>query len=138
MLAVGFGVGTAQLMNAKSALGAAVDAAVTSTTRDLTLGNVTEQQASASVKAFLDANSGGGGALPSGKIVLDRVTLNRSAYTVEVAAHVDVPLFFPVFGLEKTRRVSQTSAAAYSFRQIEVAMILDVTGSMKKTTRSAR
>ena len=135
VLAVGFGVGTAQLMNAKSALGAAVDAAVTSTTRDLTLGNVTEQQASASVKAFLDANSGGGGALPSGKIVLDRVTLNRSAYTVEVAAHVDVPLFFPVFGLEKTRRVSQTSAAAYSFRQIEVAMILDVTGSMKENDK---
>lgn len=133
-LAVGFGVNILQLMNAKTALGAAIDAAVTSTTRDLTLGNVTEEQANRSVKAFLDANSGGGVLSPN-DVVLDKVTLNRSAYTLEVSAHVDVALFFPLFGLEKTRRVSQTGAAVYSFRQIEVAMILDVTGSMKENDK---
>lgn len=133
-LAVGFGVNIVQLMNAKTMLTAAIDSAVTSTTRDLTLGNVTEAQANKSVKAFLDANSGGG-VLAPGEIVLDKVTLNRSAYTLEVSAHVDVALFFPLFGLEKTRKVAQTGAAVYSFRQIEVAMILDVTGSMNDNNK---
>jgi hypothetical protein len=50
--------------------------------------------------------------------------------TVRARAHVDTNLFFQLFGGGPTRRVSETSAALYSDKAIEVAMMLDVTGSM--------
>lgn len=133
-LAVGFGVDTVQLINSKSALQGAVDAAVTSTARDLTTGVITEKDAPGVINAFLTANSTGG-VLAYDGIVLDKLTIDRTAKTVEVTAHVDVDLFFPLFGMENTRPVSNTSAAVYSDKRIEVAMMLDVTGSMKKTNK---
>lgn len=129
-LAIGFAVDTVQLMNAKSALREAVDAAVTSTARSITLGDITEQEAPKTVMAFLTANSTGG-VLSYDEIVLDSLTIDKTARTVEAAAHVDVPLYFPIFGMQKTRRVANVGAALYSDKQIEVAMMLDVTGSMK-------
>lgn len=131
-LAVGFAVDLGQMMNARSALSNAIDAAVTSTARDLTTGTATEDEATKIIKVYLDANSTGG-ILTNNQIVIDKVTLDRTQYTLQVAAHVDVPLYFPLFGTEKTRRVSQTGAAVYSFRQLEIAMMLDLTGSMKGT-----
>lgn len=128
-LAVGFAVDIGQLMNARSALSNAIDAAVTSTARDLTTGTATQEEATKAVKAFLSANSGGG-ILALDQVVLDKVELDRTVRTLEVTAHVDVPLYFPLFGSEKTRRVSQTGAAVYSDRKLEVAMMLDVTFSM--------
>ncbi|MCG7504240.1 pilus assembly protein [Mesorhizobium retamae] len=130
-MAVGFAVDIGQMMNARSALSNAIDAAVTSTARDLTSGTATEEEAAKAIKAYLSANSTGG-ILSYDKIVLSKVTLDRTSHTLEVSAYVDVPLFFPLFSSEKTRRVSQTGAAVYSFRQIEVAMMLDLTGSMNE------
>lgn len=128
-LAVGFGVDTAQLMNAKSALQNAVDTAVTSTARDLTTGSATEEEARKRVSAFLNANSAGG-ALPYDKIVLDTLVIDRAAKTVTASAYVDVPLYFALFGQNNVKRIRNTGAAVYSDKHIEVAMMLDVTGSM--------
>lgn len=133
--AVGFGVDTVQLFNAKTTLRAAVDAAVTSTARDLTTGIIRPEDADASVQTFIDANSGSG-LLSANSIVLDDLDVDPVAKTVTAQAHVDVDLFFPLFGMDKTRRIANTSAAVYSDKQIEVAMMLDLTGSMKKSGRT--
>lgn len=131
MLAVGagFGVNTAQLMNTKSALQNALDAAVASTARDLTTGVIAEADARASIEAFLIAN-GGGAFAREGAVTLETLTVDRVARTVEATAKANIDLAFPLFGAEKTRDVAATTAALYSDRQIEVAMMLDVTGSM--------
>lgn len=129
VVAAGFAIDTVQLVNAKQALRSAVDSAVTSTARGLTLGDTTEEEAPKLVQAFLSANSPGG-ALPYDRIVLDGLVIDRTARTVSATAHVDVPLYFPVFGSQSTRRIAETGAALYSDRRIEVAMMLDVTGSM--------
>lgn len=128
-LAAGFSVNVSQLYNAKSSLQGVVDAAVTSTARDLTTGATNEADADTSVQAFLDANSQAG-ILQADQIVLDRLIVNRTAKTVQVDAHVDVALFFPIFGMSDTRRVAATTTSLYSDKTIEVAMMLDVTGSM--------
>lgn len=133
-LSVGFAVNIAQLYNAKSSLQGVIDAAVTSTARDLTTGVIKPEDADRMVKAFIGANSRAGVLQPD-RIVLDRLTVNRTAKTVEVAAHVDVGLYFPLFGMDGIRRVSDTTAAVYSDKLVEVAMMLDVTGSMKKRGR---
>ena len=67
--AVGFGVDTVQLFNAKTTLRAAVDAAVTSTARDLTTGIIRPEDADASVQTFIDANNTASG--PSGGAYLE-------------------------------------------------------------------
>ncbi|MER9951178.1 TadE/TadG family type IV pilus assembly protein [Mesorhizobium sp. M0047] len=130
-LAAGFSVNISQLYNAKSSLQGVIDAAVTSTARDLTTGVIKEADANNSVKAFLDANDTAG-ILQAGQVVLDRLIVDKTAKTVQVDAHVDVALFFPIFGMSDARRVAASTTALYSDKTIEVAMMLDITGSMAK------
>ncbi|MHB2267726.1 TadE/TadG family type IV pilus assembly protein [Aliihoeflea sp. PC F10.4] len=124
----GFGVNTAQLFNAKSSLQNALDAAVTSTARDLTTGVIREEDARVSVEAFLTAN--GAGSFARQGVTLDDVIVDRRAKTVDATATVNVPLAFPLFGAEPVRQVGARTAAVYSDQKVEVAMMLDVTGSM--------
>ncbi|CCV04660.1 conserved hypothetical protein [Mesorhizobium metallidurans STM 2683] len=131
-LGAGFAVNVSQLYNARSSLQGVVDAAVTSTARDLTTGVIKEADANKSVQAFLDANSTAG-ILQADQIVLDKLTVDRTANTVRADAHVDVGLYFPIFGLDSARRVTASTTALYSDKTVEVAMMLDITGSMKKS-----
>ncbi|RTL99879.1 MAG: VWA domain-containing protein [Hyphomicrobiales bacterium] len=128
-LGVGFAVNISQLYNARSSLQGVVDAAVTSTARDLTLGVITEADASKTVQAFLDANSTAG-ILQANQIALDKLTVNKTANTVQADTHADVGLFFPLFSTDNMRRVTASTTALYSDKTVEVAMMLDVTGSM--------
>ncbi len=125
----GFGVNTAQLFNAKSALQNALDAAVTSTARDLTTGVIREEDARVSIEAFLTAN-GSGPFAHKDVVVLDDVIVDRNAKTVDATATANVALAFPLFGADPVRPVGARTAAVYSDQKIEVAMMLDVTGSM--------
>ncbi|TIP12854.1 pilus assembly protein [Mesorhizobium sp.] len=128
-LGVGFAVNVSQLYNAKSSLQGVVDAAVTSTARDLTTGVIKEADANTSVQTFLNANSQAG-ILSADRIVLDKLTVDRTANTVQADVHVDVGFYFPLFSMGDMQRVTASTTALYSDRQIEVAMMLDVTGSM--------
>lgn len=87
-LGVGFGVNITQIYNAQSSLQGVVDAAVTSTARDLSTGVIKEADASKSVQAFLDANSAAG-ILQAGQVVLDKLTVDKAAKTVRADAYVD-------------------------------------------------
>ncbi|TIX40207.1 MAG: pilus assembly protein, partial [Mesorhizobium sp.] len=123
-LSVGFAVNLSQLYNVKSSLQGVVDAAVTSTARDLTTGVISETDASKSVQAFLDANSMAG-ILQDNQIVLDNLVVDRTAKTVQADAHVNVNYYFPLFSTGGMQRVPASTTALYSDKQIEVAMMLD-------------
>ena len=130
-LSVGFAVNISQIYNAKSSLQGVVDAAVTSTARDLTTGVIKEADANKSVQAFLDANSMAG-ILQADQIVLDKLTVDRTAKTVKADAHVDVG---PLLSAVQRRRHAACRRFDHGalFRQdVEVAMMLDVTGSMAR------
>ncbi|MDR7221334.1 VWA domain-containing protein [Aminobacter aminovorans] len=129
-MAAGFGVNVAQLHNVKSGLSQAVDAAVTSTARDLTTGKIKLADADATVRAFLEANSSRLLA-PGEKVVLNKVVVDKLVGTVEASAYIDVNVFFPLFGSANKQRVSARTASLYSDKRIEIAMMLDVTGSME-------
>jgi hypothetical protein len=81
------------------------------------------------VLAFLTANTRHGLA-SAGSLNLDDVELEKTTKQVLARASVDVPLAFPVFSTASTQRITVNSAAVYSDRVIEVAMMLDITGSM--------
>lgn len=128
-LSAGFAINLAQLHNVRSNLGQALDAAVTSTARDITTGKIEAKDARDRVELFLKANTDGD-MIAGDRLVLDTLVIDKAKSTVEATAYVDVDLYFPLFGLSDERRVSNLSAAVYSDKKIEVAMMLDVTGSM--------
>lgn len=126
---IGFGVDIAQLYNIKSGLRNALDAAVTSTARDLTTGKIDPKDARTRFMAFLQSNADPE-LSPSDRLVLDTLVVDQTAKTVTATAHVDTDLFFALLSRGPTQRVGEKSAARYSDKQIEVAMMLDITGSM--------
>ncbi len=130
-LSAGFAVNLAQLYNAKSNLRYALDAAVTSTARDITTGKIKSEEAREWVERFLKAN-GDGAVIRDDNLVLDGFDLDKTARTITANAYVDVDLYFPLFGMPNERRVRNAAAAVYVDKKIEIAMMLDVTGSMKK------
>lgn len=129
MVAAGFVIDIVQINNTKSALLNALDSAVTSTARDITTGKIQPQDARASVEQFLLANGATGFIDPS-KLSLDKLVVNKGARTVEAQASADIQLAFPLFNIDRNQKVTTESAAVYSDKTIEVAMMLDVTGSM--------
>jgi Flp pilus assembly protein TadG len=131
LLSIGFGINTAQMVLTRSNLLNALDSAVTSTARDLTTGVIPENGAEDTVKAFLFAN-GGTGFASADKVNLDSLVVDHAAKTVTATASVNINLLFPLFGAADNQKISVTSAALYSDKQVEVAMMLDLTGSMAK------
>lgn len=129
MLGAGFALNIAQLSLTRANLLNALDAAVTSTARDITTGAIDEADARAIVDAFLRAN-GGTGFASADTISLDALTLEKATNRLSARASVEVELAFPVFTSAAVRRVTVESAALYSDKKIEVAMMLDITGSM--------
>lgn len=128
-LGAGFGINMAQLYNIKSGLRNSLDAAITSTARDITTGKIRPEDAQARFDVFFRANSAGK-LLGAERVVLDELVVDQKAKTVSAAAHIDANLFFPLFSNGSSQRVSERSAALYSDKDIEVAMMLDITGSM--------
>jgi Flp pilus assembly protein TadG len=129
-LTVGYGINVAQSYQLKSSLQNALDSAVTSTARDLTTGDIEEEEARKRVEAFLHAN-GDAKFATTNQFVLDRLVIDRTAKTIEASAYANVKLAFPFFSANDPR-VSISAAAVYSDKLIEVAMMLDVTKSMEK------
>lgn len=129
LLGVGYGVNIAQISLTRSNLLAALDSAVTSTARDLTTGVITEEDAPEVVTAFLMAN-GLKAFAQEGRLTLDSLVIDRVAGTVTAQASVDLDVAFALFGAANRQKITTESAAHYSDKQIEIAMMLDVTGSM--------
>lgn len=134
-LAAGYGLNIAQLSMVRSNLLSALDSAVTSTARDLTTGVITGDEARERVEAFLLANARRGFAATE-RIELDGLTVDPERKTISASASVEVDLAFAVFDMAGPRRIGVESAAIYSDKPIEVAMMLDVTGSMKKKSET--
>ncbi len=128
MVAAGFAVNTVAMNSAMSHMRSSVEAALTSTARDITNGVIAEKDAGTAIEAFLDANSGQ--SLFSGSVRLDHLTVDKGSKTLTAAVSIATPTVFPLFGSRLPARLSTESATLYSDRRIEVAFVLDVTGSM--------
>jgi len=128
-MSLGLAVNYAQLSQSHNNLLNALDSALVSTARDITTGLIKEKDAEKSVLAFLAANTRDGLAVAS-SIKLNSLQLDKTTKQLVGKASIDVPLVFPVFSTASTKRVTVESAAVYSDKSIEVAMMLDVTGSM--------
>lgn len=129
LLGAGYGVNVAQIALTRSNLVAALDAAVTSTARDLTTGAIAEKDAPQVVQAFLVAN-GLRAYAEEGRVHLDNLVIDRTVGTITARASVEIDVAFALFGTANKQRITTEASAIYSDRHIDVAMVLDITGSM--------
>lgn len=127
--AAGMALDYSRLSSAKVRLNQAVDAAVLSTTRNITLGNIDEDDAEEVVTAYVRANIDEG-ELAGEPVTINKVIVDSAAKTLEVEASIRVPMTLSrVFG-DDDRTVATGAKAQFSNTKIEVAMALDITGSM--------
>ena len=120
---VGLAIDTSVAYNVRSQLAAAADAAALAGARAFASPN-----RDADIVSFFNANFENG---YMGSVLqpLEIVTDNE-ARTVTVTARVSIPTFFmSIFGTDSTD-ISASAEATLSSRDVEVAMVLDVTGSM--------
>jgi Flp pilus assembly protein TadG len=129
MISVALSVDYTRLISAKSQLTSALDAAVTSTARDITRGKFDKKEATRRVQAFLEANLDGK-RLTKDNVHLTDVTVDPVTSKLSASARVDVDMMFPVMNNPKVQPVNVKIGALYSERKVEVSMVLDVTGSM--------
>lgn len=121
---VGIAIDTSVAYNVREQLGAAVDAAALAGARAFASPN-----RDADIQNFFDANFQEG-YMSSVLEPLD-IAVDNEARTVTVTARATIPTFFMrVLGQESTD-VAASAEATLSSRDVEVALVLDVTGSME-------
>ncbi|MEM0899477.1 MAG: pilus assembly protein [Pseudomonadota bacterium] len=131
MLFVGAGLmlDTTRLYTVQAKLNDAIDAAVLATTQDLTLGNILPEDVEDEVRRWVLSNVEET-FLHDYPLNLDAIIVDRTARTVEIEASTTVPMILmQIAGIDE-RPVTSFTKAEYSNINVEVAMALDVTGSM--------
>lgn len=130
MLVIGLAVDTARYQNVASRMQQALDGASLAAAKllaDPSLPNsAIEDRADAYFAAALQTL--GIDVKPASRLV---VTIDRSAASVQVKGKVEVPAYFGgLAGLPAKRVLNQESKVVYDITNIELAMVLDITGSM--------
>lgn len=129
VMAAGFAVNVAHIYNARSSMMQALDVALTSTTRDVISKGMSKNAAVDSMNDYLGAN-GDVGLAEADQLNLVALDIDRAARTVHAQLQSDVRMPFAVFGFADSYPVVVDAKSAYVDRPVEVAMMLDLTGSM--------
>ncbi len=135
VLSAGFAIDVTQMLNARAELRQALDAAIVSTALDISRNKVSEADAKTRLELFFRSNLNSK-RYSDAATSLTNVKVDAATNIISASATTDYQLAFPVFGADKTKKISTSSAAQYRQRLVEVSMVLDVTGSMKKTATS--
>ena len=131
-LAIGLAVDFSRSMGEKTRINNALDAASLATARALSIGEVSETGNAAEnyFKAVFAANMGID-SLAGSDYTIKNFNIDPVDQSVTAVAEYDQELTFTRVGTnQSTRTVASKSAAVYGIGDIEVAMVLDVTGSM--------
>ncbi|MFA6964651.1 VWA domain-containing protein [Bosea sp. (in: a-proteobacteria)] len=120
----------ARASSARASLNAAVDAAALMVARDAT--KLTDAQLTIRAEALIRANLAGNS---DAKLGTYTVAINRTARTVNVTATTDVETTLTkVIGFD-TIPVSSTAQSAWGTNRVELALVLDNTGSMAASNK---
>ncbi len=129
-LSVGLAVDFSRSIGTKTRINNALDSATLATARALSIGEITRPQADAYLSALFAANIGVDN-LADSKYSIDNITIDPVNQTVTASASYDQKLLFMQVGTDKsTQVVGSLSASSYGQSDIEISMVLDVTGSM--------
>lgn len=129
MMSAGLAIDYSRLAQAKGVMNDALDSAVLSVGHELSEGNTDETELRAVFDDFLAANLELRGAKPN-NINVDIFELDVSSGKVKADVSGDVDMsIWSIAGYEQVK-VNSSSEAIFSTNPVEIAMMLDVTGSM--------
>lgn len=131
-LAAGLAVDYVQSLSNRTEISNALDAATLATGRALAIGEIstTGTDAQDYLMAIFAANVGDD-TFDTGTYALENFTLDTDNNTLAASVSIEQPLTFLRIGLDKSRQtVTSSSEVTFGIGTIEVAMALDVTGSM--------
>ncbi len=129
LLAAGIAIDYARTVNMKSRIGAAADAATLAAGRAMLDGRLNDAQVRQVANSYLQHNAEAGGAMP-GKYSAPTIRMNRDLGSVHVDLGVTVPTTLTRIAGYKEMNAPVSTAALFEQKDVEVAMALDVTGSM--------
>lgn len=127
--AAGLAIDTVRGMRVGTAIGSAVDAAVLAGAKGLRLQNMTDAQVTAVVTTYFNENLKASGA-DTPTINNFTVTINRSNSSVELDVDAEIPTVLGQLAGINKMSTPRRGVAIYQQKDIEVALQLDVTGSM--------
>ena len=126
---IGLAIDVVRGMRVGVTVGAAVDAAVLAGAKGLRLQNMTDEQVTAVVRTLFDENMRSGG-FDTPVISQFNVIIDRSKSSVELDVKADLPTILGQLAGVSQLSTPRRGVAVYEKMDIEVALQLDVTGSM--------
>lgn len=137
MLLIGVAVDTARYHNVSLRLQAALDGASLAAAKLLSDPNVVDDEIKDRAASYFTAAVQTFGVLPS-HITPVTVVIDRNNASVEVQGRVDVPAYFGGFAnLPSLTAINQKSKVVYDITNVELSMVLDITGSMNDNNKLA-
>ena len=127
--AAGMGIDMSRIVHTKSRLSAAIDAAAIAAGRALIEGRLTDGEIVAMAERYVDENIKGGGEL-FGKVETLDVKLDRNINRVQIDVTAEVPMTLTAVAGFTSIDLPVHAVADFDQKDIELAMALDVTGSM--------
>jgi Flp pilus assembly protein TadG len=134
-LAAGLAVDYSKALGTKTRINNAVDAAALATARAISIGEISETGNAAKnyFKAVFAANVGDD-SFDAATYTLRDFTIDRAKKTVSAVISVDESLTLTRVGSGRTQQtVASRSAANFGIGALEIAMVLDITGSMGRS-----
>lgn len=130
MLLTGLAVDTARYQNLASRMQQALDGASLAAARLLSDPKMTNEDISERATAYFQAATQTFGVDPSAISPLN-IMIDRTDSSIEVLGKVEVPALFGSFAnLPALRVINQKSKVVFDMTAVELAMVLDITGSM--------
>jgi len=128
-LFTGIAVDVSRAYGVSSFVGSAIDSTALATARELQKQDMTDPQVQAFAQRHYEALLGNRPNTDTVYTVLN-ITVDRGNETVEIATSGIVQTYFAALTGQNTLTVSETTTVSYNTRVVELAMMLDVTGSM--------
>lgn len=130
MLVSGMAVDSARYHDISNRMQQSLDGASLAAAKMLSDPNVSDAEITATALAYFQATLPTYGIDPSA-FTTPVVSIDRTNATVEIAGRVNVPTLFGGFAdLPSLTVINQKSKVVYDMTEVELAMVLDITGSM--------
>jgi Flp pilus assembly protein TadG len=130
IMAMGLAIDIARAIHTKTKISSALDAAALAAAKSLHDGQMSTGDIMALARRYFDINLGESGRPNFGNISDFNVVVDKDKSTVSISATADVPTTFARIGGVEKISLPTSAAAAFSPKDIELALSLDVTGSM--------
>lgn len=129
VMITGLAIDVGRVMHAESKIANAADAAALAAAKALKDSDATESEIQVIANRYFTSNMAGGGNYATINGVTVRIDRDRSSVSVDVDASVSTT-FGQIAGIQSIA-LPKAASATYDSKQIEVALQLDVTGSMR-------